>query len=165
MATIGPFRGEFMYRRCKPEDIENPFMNISITELSHNRSGSKNSILSIPEDVLFNIVPSQDKEKHEDLVVAKLMIVSLNEENKYLKQYEQIKDGQKSIARMELLHEPEPCIYPHCVFRVWINDNMVTYDNYKFTLNKLKQLKTEIKEELASMIIREQISQNDAPLS
>ena len=38
--------GEALYRRCTVEELQNPFRNITIGELSHNRKGLKSNILS-----------------------------------------------------------------------------------------------------------------------
>jgi len=64
---------------------------------------------------------------------------------------------------MELLHEPEACMYPHCVFRVWVNDELITYNNYENTVKKLSYIKLQLKEELAYMIIKREVSQIDIP--
>jgi hypothetical protein len=121
--------------------------------------------LSEENDVLYSIKPEEPFEKYPDRVVCTLEIVSLNEEKRYCKEFRQVKNEKELIAILELLHEPEPCMYPHVVFRVWLNDERVTYDNYKETLYKVKQIRTAIKEELASMIRRKIVSQNDLPLS
>ena len=156
--------GEFLYRRCKPEELENPFKNITITELSHNRGGFRNNLFCNPDDVLFSIKKDEAFEEYEGNVVCYLEIKSLNDKNKYRKEYTQTKNNDEYNCVMELLHEPEPCMFPHCVFRVWINNEIVTRDNCKETINKLKTIRTSLKEELASMIYNRQISQNDNPL-
>jgi len=155
--------GEFLYRRCKPSEIENPFKSITITELSHNRSGLKEDTLCNDYDVLFNINAEEAFEKHVDKVVCTLKIVSLTENNKYRKEFTQRKNEMDYVGVMELIHEPESCMYPHCVFRVWVNDEVVTYDNRKQTIDKLSEIRTRLKEELASMIITKQVNQNAAP--
>lgn len=154
--------GEYMYRRCNKEDIDNPFKSISLTELSHNRSGFGDNILSNPEDVLYNIKEGASAPFYEDQVICKLKIVSLSDENKYKKKFSQIKNEIQVDAYMELLHQPEPCMFPHCVFRIWVGHVIVTYDNYKELLNNLQQIKTQIRQELVSMIVTSKISHNDS---
>jgi hypothetical protein len=153
--------GEFLYRRCRPEFLSNPFKEISIVELSHNRGGLKNNPLCNPDDVLLSIRENESFETYSEEVVCTLEIKSLNPNNKYRKEYSQTKDGDEYYCVMELLHEPEPCMYPHSVFRVKINDELVTYANHKHTLGKLKTIRTSLKDELASMIITKSVNQND----
>lgn len=152
---------EFLYRRCKPEELENPFKTVSIRELSHNRSGLEQNILCNPEDVLFNIIQDDDKERYEEMVVCTLKIKSLTDDNKYKKNYEQIKGGKTYTCQMELLHEPEPCMYPHCVFRIFIDGIVVDKDNYDITIKKLNEIRTRLKEELASIIFRREVRQEE----
>lgn len=161
--------GEHLYMRCNPTDLENPYKNISITELSHNRAGLQADILCNPDDVLFSIKTEELVEKYTDKVVCTLRVISLNEGNKYKKVYKQTKKDTGTnqdieyTGVIELIHEPEPCMYPHCVFRVWVNDEKITYDNHKHTLSKLHEIRAHIKEELASMIISRQVSQTGSP--
>jgi hypothetical protein len=156
--------GECLYMRCKPEVLNNPYKDISITELSHNRSGLSNNILCNPDDVLYSIKENEAFEKYFDMEVCTLEIISLNETEKYKKSFTETKNGNDLTSILEILHEPEPCMYPHSVFRVWLNDEKVTYDNYKTTLKKAHKIRNSIKEELASMIRRRQVSQEDYPI-
>jgi len=154
--------GEFLYRRCKPEELENPFQSISITELSHNRSGDAKNPLCAENDVLYNI-SNDENERYINRVVCTLEIKSLNENKGYKKTYSQQKNDKKYFCSMELIHEPDPFMYPHCVFRISINDETITYENYDSTIKKLNQIRNQLKDELASMILRKQISMNDNP--
>ena len=52
--------GEFLYRRCNLSESENPYLKISLAELSHNRSGHLDNIISNRKDVLFNISLSEE---------------------------------------------------------------------------------------------------------
>ena len=155
---------EFLYMRCKPEVLSNPYKYISITELSHNRSGLAKNILCNPDDVLYSIKENESFEKYVEMEVCTLEIKSLNENYKFKKNFTESKDGNNHTSILELFHEPEPCMYPHSVFRVWLNDEKVTYDNYKTTLKKTHKIRNAIKEELASMIRRKQVSQEDDPI-
>ncbi len=139
--------------------LKNPFKNTSITELSHNRQGPKSDICSLAEDVLYDIVGKTIKGVHEDLVVCTLKIQSLNINKTFKKEYKETKDGIEYTCVLELFHEPEPCMYPHCVFRVWINGIKITYKNYKDTISKLTIIRGNLKEELASMVITKEINQ------
>ena len=156
--------GECLYMRCKPEALKNPYESISITELSHNRAGLQHNILCNPDDVLYSIKSDEPFEKYEGLDVCTLAIKSLNANNQYHKEYSEEKNGQTYTGMIKLLHEPVPCMYPHSVFRVWLNGETVTYDNYKQTLKKVTKIRNLLKEELASMIRRNQVSQDDNPI-
>lgn len=156
--------GESLYMRCKSDVLVNPYKGMSITELSHNRSGSNNNILCNPDDVLYNIVPENIFEKYEGLEVCILDIKSLNGDKKYRKYFSETKNGQEYTGAIELLHEPEPCMYPHSVFRIWVNNEKVTYENYKETLTKVNKIRNSIKEELASMIRKRELRQDDTPV-
>jgi len=155
--------GESLYLRCRIDLLKNPYKTISITELSHNRSGLPGDVLCNPDDVLYNILEKNNFEKYE-LEVCVLDIKNLNEESKYRKAFNETKNGQNYVGVIELIHEPEPCMYPHSVFRIWLNDEKVTYKNYKETLTKVHQIRNSIKEELASMIRQRQVSQYDLPI-
>ncbi|HRG00812.1 MAG TPA: hypothetical protein PKZ75_06830 [Bacteroidia bacterium] len=149
--------GEEIYRRCTPVELENPFKGISICELSHNRQGLAGNIISQPQDALINITGVG--ENTYDKVVCTLVIRDINEQlGTYCKEFNQEKDKTLHNAKLQLIHEPDNCMYPHCVFRVWLDEELITYDNYNL-VDKLKQIKTQLKSALASMIIQKQISQ------
>jgi hypothetical protein len=153
--------GEELYYRCDPKDLVNPFIK-SPVELSHNRSGPLSEPLSFPEDVLFNIVATNDFDRYPDKVVCTLTIKGLTDERRYRKLFSQTKNGQEFSAVLELLHDPEVCMYPHSVFRLWINDELITIQNANSTISKLDKLRTFIKQELASMIKQRQVDQHSS---
>lgn len=155
--------GECLYMRCNPKVVDNPYKEISIAELSHNRAGLAADILSVPEDVLYSIKLDEPFEKYEGKVICTLEIKSLTPEHKYHKTFTQEKNGELYTSVIELLHDPEECMYPHSVFRVWLNGETITKDNFGKTIGKLNKIRTELKEELASMIKRKQVHQDDVP--
>ncbi len=155
--------GEYLYRRCHPADLENPFRTISPIELSHNRAGLKQEVLCNPDDVLFSINEGEEFHTYESMVVCTLEIKTLTQNNIYCKQYTQKKDEKDITATLELLHDPEPCMYPHSVFRVKINGETITLQNYKETLKKLNEIRNQIKDEIVSMIKRREVSQDYNP--
>ncbi len=106
--------GELLFMRCAPDKLSNPYNSITISDLSHNRRGSEENPVSESEDVLYNIRPDIDFEKYTDKVVCTIRILDLNADNKYDKSFTE--DG--NTATIRLIHEPEPCMYPHCVFRI-----------------------------------------------
>ena len=154
---------ENLYKRCKPEDLKNPYWAATLSELSHNRSGLTGDILCNPDDVLYNIKLEEQAEKYEGLKVCTIRIKDLNDENRYKKTFSEIKNGEIFNAVIELFHDPIPCMYPHSVFRIWLNGEIVTYENYKQTLKKVNRIRNSIREELASMIRKNELSQKDKP--
>lgn len=155
--------GELLYFRCEKSVLENPYEKITIAELSHNRSGENNS-LSHPKDVLFNISDDTSFETYDGLEICELRIVDLNPYNKYSKNYTETKNQIEYYCLFELFHEPEPCMYPHVVFRVTLNGEIIQKGkSYESSIKKLTRIKNSLKEEIASMIVRRQISQRDAP--
>lgn len=154
---------ENLYKRCNPEDLKNPYRAGTLSELSHNRSGLKEDILCNPDDVLYNIKPEEQAEKYEGLKVCTIRIKDLNNENRYMKTFSEIKNGETFKAEIELFHNPIPCMYPHSVFRISLNGQKVTYENYKQTLKKVHKIRNSIREELSSMIWKRELSQSDKP--
>jgi hypothetical protein len=150
--------GEEIYRRCTDAELENPFKSISICELSLNRKGLADNHISQPEDVLINITGVGDAIYNKTICTLIIKDVC-NETLTYNKEFVEEKQTVQYSARMRLMHEPSPCMYPHCVFRVWLNDQLITLDNYRDTIDKLKQIKTQLKASLASMILQRRISQ------
>jgi hypothetical protein len=146
--------GEFLYRRCKPEDLLNPYNSISLAEISHNRAGEKLHIVSYENDVLINIVKDLGFERYDNMVVCKIKILDLTANGQYNKSFN---DDKGNVAKIMLLHEPEPCMYPHCVFRVWYNEEVAKMDNKQYTRNN--QIRIKLKHELAGMIYTNTLSQ------
>lgn len=155
--------GEELYFRCDPKDLDNPYKGISITELSHNRSRTGEEAICEPEDVLWNIREEDDFQRYPNKVVCTLTIRDLNEDFGYKKEYSQKKDNEDRVCVMALLHEPETCMFPHCVFRVWVDGVTISYENYKATIQKLNEIRNRLKAELASMIFRREVSQSNSP--
>ncbi len=150
--------GEFVYRRARPNELENPFAKISLTDISVNRSG-RNQELSIPDDVLFSIRNEEDFEVYTDLEICTLQIKDLNRENQYAKQFSDDED----LLTIKLLHDPVECMYAHSVFEIALNNEIVTFDNYANTLKakRHRKLRSQVRQELATMIIQRTISQGD----
>ena len=149
--------GEEIYRRCKPEELENPFTSISIADLSVNRQGMDKE-MSQPEDVLINIL--ECGAENYNLEICTLEIKSLLENNTFHKEFTEEKNGVKFKAEMKLIHAPDCCMYPHCEFRVWLDNEHITISNFSIKLKKLKGIKAELRHELAKMIIQKEIRQN-----
>lgn len=151
--------GEEVYRRCTKEEIENPFKSISICELSVNRQGTEENRISLPEDVLVNIT-SREVPHILAKEICVLVIRDLNPATQtYNKDFFEVKDNRTYTANMTLVHDPHECMYPHSLFRITVDDDVITFANYEDTIKRLKQLRTLLKSELAAMIVQRQITQ------
>jgi hypothetical protein len=148
---------EHLYRRCSPEEKENPFAKISLVDLSVNRRGSKENILCSPSDVLYNMNPdiNNNKEQVENQVVVILEIFEIATCNTYDKL---LTHGNNSCI-IYLRHKPESCNYAHAAFELYYNGKELTFDNYKTLLgtNAQNKLRTKCRQELATMILREEV--------
>lgn len=152
--------GDILYRRCKPEELQNPYQTMSpLCELSHNIGTCCHDTISEEPDVLYSIKEDEPIEKY-DRATYQLKIISLNSNKRYSKEFTETKNGIVHRSQLELLHDPVPCMYPHCVFRTWFNSDIVDRNNYKSGLGKMKRLKTKIRHELTTMIYRREVDQN-----
>jgi len=155
--------GDIIYRRVDPNKLINPYLDITLTDLSHNIGMNYGTIISEPDDVLINISSKIDAERITSKVPCTLEIKNLNDKNEYNKSFtENLNDQESYVATMRMLHRPENCMYPHCVFEIRLNNVEVTFENYGQTLGlkKLKDLRTMLRDELASMVRRNAIEQN-----
>lgn len=149
--------GEFLYRRCKIEEIDNPFDSLSLVDISVNRQGFGENILSTPEDVLYNT--SQEKYpalQRFDMHVSYLEIEELNDQLAYEKS-NAIEHNECTIL---LRHKKEECMYCHCAFEIYYNGTEMTWENYKDSLGRNSKLKTWCKLELSKMIMKEAVRIN-----
>lgn len=149
--------GDYIYRRAQSDKLETPFKSISLREISSN-IGTCNLIeISKPEDVLLNIDINNQFETYENYETYTLEIKELLG-NVYIKEF--YTEHHKFIVK--LIHDPLPCMYCHCVFRIWFNNEIVTKTNYESTLGKKKfrKIRTKIRQELGSMIRRKEIRIN-----
>ena len=153
--------GDVVYHRCSPDKLANPYLSISLTELSHNLGTNKGDFISNENDVLFSIKEEEPFQSYEGKAICVLEIKDLNTNNKYHKTFEGEKLGKKHIGEIAFLHEPDSCMYPHCVFRIWLDGVLVNYENYKETLGNVKNVRTLLKDEFTKMIRRREISQKD----
>lgn len=151
------FIDEELYWRCKPE-IDLPYQEISLTEISHNRQGKSDNPLSIATDVLWNTDKSRDFVKYEyDVIVLK--IKELHSDFNYIKEFnETVSDKDLSVI-IQLIHDPIACNYAHSVFRYKCNGIIVAFENYKETLGhkRAKRLRIHCKLELQAMILRREL--------
>ena len=166
---IPTFRlGELIYRRCR--DIDNPFDEIKLWDVSCNRQGTVENPICEIDDVLYNLEPDNGKGErlNEDIVVLEIKELSGN--NTYEKTFEEEGlDGNGNMITnsclMKLLHDRLSCNYSHCIFQCTFNGIIVTNENYKITIGRkgtsISQLRTTCKLALAEMIIRKEIRINN----
>jgi hypothetical protein len=139
---------EEIYLRCSDEDLENPFLKISIAQLSVNRQGNPSNSISTATDVLFNITDEPIERYNKKVCV--LSIKSLTENQSYCKVY-----TEKEVTIMLTLeHDPTSCMYPHCEFRVYKNGTEVKKSDYSKFRKTFRATRLELKQELQDMITR-----------
>ena len=168
--TIPTFEiGDFLYRRCKEEHLEEPFDAIKLYDLSVNRQGNKANPLSLKEEVLYNLFPENGKGEKLNESVITLEIKEVAASNTYEKTIQHDgKDGNgKPITHtcfLQLLHDKLPCNYSHCIFRITFNGQVVTEQNYKQTLKRngasVTELRNKCKIEFEQMIREKEVRIN-----
>jgi hypothetical protein len=157
--------GERLYRRCKPDEIENPFAKISLVDLSVNREGPKEvAPLCEPQDVLrdFSAESAEEWLPAGEVAVA-LEVMEVNEEGTY--RYESELPGSPAPATatcvLQLAHDQEPCNYSHSAFKLFLNADEVTFDNYDekegLGAKKYRKFRTQCRFELGQMLLKGQI--------
>lgn len=155
---------DILYRRVTQNQVDDPFGNISLTDLSYNIGTILGNEISKSKDVLYSILIEEDFEIYSDYRPLELKIISLNENECYDKIFVCEKNGNIKV-RIKLQHSPVCCMHPHCVFQFFIiqpdsTETEVTFDNYKVTLGSkiFKYLRNILRQELSLMIIRKEIS-------
>jgi len=146
------YEGEKLFYRCKEGECEKPYNKKRLYDISHNRNFCEENTYK-KDDVLYNVIENDPEERYQGLNIAELKIVNLNGSFTYIKT---IEINKELSAIIKLKHAPIPCMYPHSVFEISVNDVVVTPDNYKTVLDKgskmYKNLRTSIRQELSSMI-------------
>jgi hypothetical protein len=159
------FVGEEIYRRSKASKIEETFSQIDLRDISVNRRGDPGvESISQPDDVLFNLDPSNGLGEKLVQRVAILEIKSIAPCGTYEKSFSlNGQDGNgnpvTNTAGLKLIHKKLDCNYAHSAFAVAYNGEIVDQVNYKKTIGKgsASELRTQCKMELAAMIVREEI--------
>ena len=145
--------GEELYYRCSGDSCKKPYDRISLYSISHNRNFSDNDTYP-KEDVLINIVESEESEKYDSEIVI-LKIEDLGDQETYIKRLIS-RDDKNISAEIKLIHDPLPCMYPHSVFEIFLGGVAVTDENYKKTLGRsnrtMKNLRSDIRQELTSIV-------------
>lgn len=146
--------GEKLYYRSKPENLSRPYDNISLYDISHNRNFN-DDLLYPKESVLFNIDINDEREVYENLEMVILEIKNLQNHTTYHKEIISKIDNSLK-ADIILKHSPFPCMYPHSVFEISINNIIIDNQNYNENLGKRNKLfsniRSEIRQELTLII-------------
>lgn len=87
-----------------------PYSDISLYDVSCNRSGDDANILSHQEDVLWNIDPDKPFQKYQSEVVT-LSIRKIYPESPTIKQIIDEPPTTGLLVVMTLIHHPLPCNY------------------------------------------------------
>jgi hypothetical protein len=154
--------GEELYYRCNLNECTKPYQNISLYDVSHNRNF--NDCQTYPkDDVLFNIDPNNPEERVLGKHINTTLIKSLSINNTFEKSL--VSESDKNItAHIKLIHDPNPCMYSHCVFEISLNQIVINKQNYSSELNKsnktYKNLRRDIRQELTSIIYSSLIDNN-----
>lgn len=153
--------GEFLFHRCKPEHISQPFDGITLYDLSTNREGKKEQPLSQREDVLLNTDPENGHGERYNSGILTFAVSEISESNTYEKEIShEGKDGKGNpivhTCVIKLLHNRLPCNYSHSIMRLIFNGEVVTRENYENTIGRrgdsITKLRNKCKLELESLI-------------
>jgi hypothetical protein len=135
-----------------------PYNEISLTDISHNRQGNPNEVLSDLGDVLWNTDANKEFERYDyDVIVLKIKELLPN--STFVKEFRM----DDITVCMTLLHEPINCNYAHTIFKfIYQTSIEVTFENYKETLGhkRAKKVRSLCKLKLHEMVIRRELRIN-----
>lgn len=137
-----------------------PYSDISLYDVSCNRSGDDANILSHQEDVLWNIDPDKPFQKYQSEVVT-LSIRKIYPESPTIKQIIDEPPTTGLLVVMTLIHHPLPCNYAHSMFVFDIaNGTRVTKENYEgtFKTKPYKRLRKICKDILNKAVLQNEIT-------
>lgn len=148
--------GEKLFYRCLPQNLQKPYDNINLKDISHNRNFCDDDLFGT-ECVKYNIDPTNKFEKYDEYNIVTLLITKLDVNQTYSKTFVKINHEQKShCILIYLKHDPIACMYPHSVFEIILDGVVVDSQNYKETIGKsnkfFSNIRSEIRQELTSMI-------------
>jgi len=156
--------GEKLFRRCAVENIDNPFDDFKLYDVSINRELGQSIVLSEANDVLRSPNPSSELEIYIKGAIVALVIKELCPVLLTTYSKEITDDGIDGANQpynhscvITLLHNKIPCNYSHCVFQIEFNKELVTKENYKNSLGKsnatCRKLRTKCKLEFEKMVM------------
>jgi hypothetical protein len=151
---------EKLFWRLGNHNEQIPFAQISLFDVSCNRSGVPPNVISNESDVLWNTGPNFDFKRYTSKVVT-LLIKKLfsNKPTKTLQYPEGVPASQAQSVVMTLIHDPLPCNYSHSMFVFDFNQERVTKENYNSSFGKstYKRLRQVCRDELHKAILRSEI--------
>lgn len=157
---------ESVYRREDQEQSKKfPYSRINLADLSVNRSGPPDGVLSNLDDAR-HVINLDGSYSFFEGSIAELSLADsgLTNEN-YLAYTSSYNDGKKEVqveAQMRIKHDPLECNYSHSVFEFTYEGNIMTTwpkeaANYGKGLGKkskyVEQLRMQIKDDLSKMIV------------
>lgn len=148
--------GEKLFYRCFPQNLKAPYDNISLKDISHNRNFN-DDILYGSEYVFYNVIENDDREKYDGYNFATLLIKNIENNTTYIKEINKANHLGINVKIIIILkHSPIPCMYPHSVFEIILDDTIVNDENYSKTLGKnnkfFSNIRNEVRQELTSII-------------
>lgn len=148
--------GEKLFYRCLPQNLEKPYDKISLKDISHNRNFSDDEKYG-SENVFYNVIENDDREKYDGYNFITIILANLGGNTTFYKEIVSTNHLNETIKICIILkHAPIACMYPHSVFEILIDDQVVTDANYETTLGKdnkfFSRIRTEIRQELTSII-------------
>lgn len=147
--------GEKLFYRCNPNDLSKPYDKINLYDISHNRNFC-NDVDYGSDCVLFEATGTKGFQKHESSSYITLLLKKISG-NTFYKLFLKTSPNDESVKiELCLKHDPIPCMYPHSIFEIKINEVVVTKDNYESEFGKKNKfysnLRNEIRQELTSII-------------
>jgi hypothetical protein len=137
-----------------------PYSSISLYDVSCNRSGVEPNLISVNDDVLWNIEPGAMQEKYISEIVTLIIrrIYPRNPPSKPIIHPEDVSIQNQRMAIMTLIHDPLPCNYAHCMFVFDLNGVRVNRQNYGQTFDgkPLKKLRQACRDELSKAILKKE---------
>lgn len=146
--------GDKLYMRVPDHtDHSNPATNVydkkPLFDISHNIGTSTGIEISKPEDVLLCIVG--EMKNYEGKIPTTIVLSNVNDDGIYSEERTEPDVGH---VRLELKHDPLPCMYPHCVIRIIVDEvELLSKNDYKQHLQKKKKLKHWVRQQLGVMIM------------
>jgi hypothetical protein len=152
---------ETLFWRRGKNTKASPYSEVSLFDISCNRSGIAPNIISYQEDVLWNIEPNATNQRYVSEIIT-LIIRRIFPQNPPSKPIIHPSDADNPNPRtvvMSLVHAPLPCNYAHSMFVFELAGVMVTKNNYNKTFDgkPLKKLRMACRDELNKAILRNEI--------
>ena len=155
--TVNQFSiGEKLFYRCLPQNLAKPYDTISLKDISHNRNFCDDDRYG-SENVFYNVLEDDNREKYDGYNFVTIIVNNLEENTTYTKEFIKVNHLNETVRIiLTLKHSPIACMYPHSVFEIRVNDEIVNDMNYENTLGKdnkfFSRIRNEVRQELTSII-------------